>query len=220
MVSYGDLERALSLERFGRYLDWAAGDRARAIELYTLNTRISESLYTPLQMLEVALRNRIHAVMTEARYEGWFHDAGFLLTTSQTDQLEKAIRDVQDLGREPSPGRIVAALTFGFWTGMFSKEYENLWQMTLHCIGIRPDGKGLKRKHFSGPLTPIRRLRNRIAHHEPIIAEDLPNLYRKMIELTGWLCPSAAEWCAAHSRFLEVYPFEPIVLHRDGDQES
>lgn len=68
------LEQALSLERFGRYLDWAAGDRARAIELYTLNTKISESLYTPLQMLEVALRNRIHAVMTETRHVGWFHD--------------------------------------------------------------------------------------------------------------------------------------------------
>lgn len=61
MSSRGGFEQALSLERFGRYLDWAAGDGMRAIELYTLNTRISESLYTPLQMLEVALRNRIHA---------------------------------------------------------------------------------------------------------------------------------------------------------------
>ncbi|PZM50167.1 hypothetical protein DOL99_00240, partial [Salmonella enterica subsp. enterica serovar Derby] len=63
-VSYEALEMALSLERFGRYMDWAKDDRTRAIELYTLNTLISESLYTPLQMLEVALRNRIHVVMT------------------------------------------------------------------------------------------------------------------------------------------------------------
>jgi hypothetical protein len=216
----GGLEQALSLERFSRYLAWAAGDRARAIELYTLNTQLSESLYTPLQMLEVALRNRIHAVMTEARHEDWFHDAGFLLGKWQPDQLAKAIEEVREGRREPTPGRIVAALTFSFWTAMFGKEYETLWQTTLHHIGSRPDGKGLTRKHFSAPLAPIRTLRNRIAHHEPIIAWDLPKHYGRIVELTGWLSPSAAEWCAAHSRFSAVYPPEPITLHRDGDPDD
>ena len=64
------LEQALSLERFGRYLCWADGDRDQAIALCTLNTRISESLYTPLQMLEVVLRNRIHFVMSAHFHEG------------------------------------------------------------------------------------------------------------------------------------------------------
>ena len=71
--SHADLELILSLDGFGRYLAWAGGDRERAIELYTLNTRISESLYIPLQSLELSLRNRIHVVMTEAfGGEGWF----------------------------------------------------------------------------------------------------------------------------------------------------
>ena len=144
LVSYGDLERALSLERFGRYLDWSAGDRARAIELYTLNTRISESLYTPLQMLEVALRNRIHAVMTEAWHEDWFRDEGFLLGKWQPGQLAKAIEEVREERKEPTPGRIVAALTFSFWTAMFGKDYETLWRTTLHRIGSHPDGEGLR----------------------------------------------------------------------------
>jgi hypothetical protein len=216
----GGLEQALSLERFGRYLAWAASDRTRAIELYTLNTQISESLYTPMQMLEVALRNRIHAVMTETRHEDWFHDEGCLLGKWQSEQLAKAVEGVREGKKEPTPGRIVAALTFSFWTAMFGKEYETLWQTTLHRIGSRPDGKGLERKHFSGPLTGIRQLRNRIAHHEPIIDRDLPALHDKIIELTGWLSPPAAEWCTAHSRFLEVYPSEGIILHEDGDPQS
>ena len=66
------VEAALSLERFARYVAWAGGDRHRAVELYTLNTRVSEALDVPLQALEVALRNRIHAVMTEASGAGWF----------------------------------------------------------------------------------------------------------------------------------------------------
>lgn len=220
VASGGDLEQALSLERFGRYLAWAAGDRARAVELYTLNARLSESLYTPLHMLEVALRNRIHAVMTEARHERWFDDAGVLLGKWQSDRLAKAIEGIREERREPTPGRVVAALTFSFWTAMFGREYETLWQTTLHRIARRPDGKGLRRKDFSGPLAPIRTLRNRIAHHEPILEWDLPRHHGKIVELTGWLSPAAAQWCAANSRFPEVYPSEPIALHRDGDPDD
>jgi hypothetical protein len=107
----------------------------------------------------------------------------------------------------------VAALTFGFWTAMFGKEFVTLWRTTWYRIGTRPDGKSLGRKDFSRPLAPIRTLRNRIAHHEPIIDWNLPKHYGKILELTGWLSPAAAEWCVAHSRFLEVYPSEGIILH-------
>lgn len=211
-ASYEELEKALSLERFGRYMNWAGGDRERAIELYTLNTALSEALYTPLQMLEVALRNRIHSVMTEASHDGWFQDKGGLLGQWQPEQLAKAIKDIEEEGKEATPGRIVAALTFSFWTSMFGKDYETLWQKTLHRIGRRPDGKGLRRKDFSGPLAQIRALRNRIAHHEPILMWNLPKRYASILELTGWLSPGAAEWCRTHSRFEAVYPDEPILL--------
>ena len=170
-------------------------------------------------MLEVALRNRIHAVMTEARHEGWFHDEGCLLGQWQSAQLAKAIEEVLEEKKEPTPGRIVAALMFGFWTSMFSTDYDELWRTTLLRIGSRPDGKGLNRKHFSGPLTPIRILRNRIAHHEPVIDWNLPKHHGKIIELTGWLSPAAAEWCTTHSRFLEVYPSAGITLHDDPQSD-
>jgi len=220
LISHAGLEQALSLERFSRYLAWAAGDRTRAIELYTLNARLSESLYTPLQMLEVVLRNRIHAVMTEARHDQWYADAGFLRGKWQPGQLAQATQDIRAENREPTPGRVVAALTFSFWTAMFGREYENLWQTTLYRIGRRAGGKGLRRKDFSGPLAPIRTLRNRIAHHEPILEWDLPKHYRNIVELTGWLSPVAAQWCAANSRFPQVYPAERITLHRNGDPDD
>ena len=212
-VSHADLELALSLERFGRYLAWAGGSRARAIELYTLNTQISESLYTPLQSLEVALRNRVHVVMTEAlEGEGWFHQAGVLLNERQPEQLAKAIEDLRATNKTPTPGRIVAALSFGFWTAMFGPDYEGLWRRTLRRIAVKPDGTGLRRKDFSGPLTPIRTIRNRIAHHEPIIMWDLRKHHKKMVELTKWLSPAAAAWCRENDRFEQVYPADRISL--------
>ena len=211
--SHTDLELALSLERFERYLAWAGGDRERAIELYTLNTRISESLYTPLQSLEVALRNRIHVVMTEALgCEGWFHQAGVLLNDHQPEQLTKATDDLKAVNKTPTPGRIVAALSFGFWTAMFGPVYEGLWRATLRRIAAKPDGTGLRRKDFSGPLTPIRTIRNRIAHHEPIIMWDLRKHHRKVVELTRWLSPAAAAWCRENGRFEQVYPDDRVSL--------
>lgn len=211
--SYAELELTLSLEGFRSYLAWAGGDRERAIELYTLNTRISESLYTPLQSLEAALRNRIHAVMTEAfEDEGWFHQGAVLLSARQPEQLAKAIEDLKSVNQTPTPGRIAAALNFGFWAAMFGPDYEGLWRASLHRIAAKPDGTGLRRKDFSGPLTPIRTIRNRIAHHEPIIMWDLRKHHKKMIELTRWLSPAAATWCRENDRFEEVYPAGRISL--------
>ncbi len=210
------LEEALSLERFGRYLVWAAGDRARALDLYALNTRLSEALYTPLQMLEVALRNRIHAVLSASIQPRWFESPGFLALPHQNEQVADALADLAREQKEPTPGRVVAALTFSFWTTMLGTPYENLWQTDLHRIGRRDDGKGLRRKDLSGPLTPIRILRNRIAHHEPILAWDLPKHHGAMLRITQWLSPAAAAWCRTLDRFGEVHPPGQIELHRQS----
>ena len=63
-----------------------------------------------------------------------------------------------------------------------------------------------------GMFTPSQSLRNRVAHHEPIIMWNLSKHYDKFIELTGWLSPPAAEWCEANSRFRDLYPAERIKL--------
>jgi hypothetical protein len=211
-----DFETALSLERFARYVEWAEGDRTRALELYTLNTQLSETLYTPLQALEIALRNRIHTVLEAAVHDRWFEKEGFLAIENQRRQLEKAHDELANEGKEPTPGRIVAALTFSFWTSMLSPKYETLWQTTLNRIARREDGKGLRRKDLSKPLARIRTLRNRVAHHEPIIHWSLPEHYRNVVQLTRWLSPAAADWCERHSRFPKVHPADPITLARQA----
>lgn len=209
-----EIERVLSLERFARYREWAAGDAQRALDLYGLNTRLSEALYTPMQMLEVALRNRIHSVLSEVRHDRWFEEDGFPAVAIQREQLERAIADIRKEGKDPTPGQVVATLTFSFWTSMLSPTYETLWQTTLHRIARREDGKGLRRKDLSAPLTPIRVLRNRIAHHEPILHWNLPRHHDAILRVIAWLSPAAADWCIFHSRFRAVYPPEGLRLSR------
>ena len=212
MIEAEDLEEAFSLERFGRYLTWAGGDRARALELYALNTRLSEALYTPLQMLEVALRNRIHGVMSAAHHLRWYEEPGLLAAAIQQAQVAEAMTDLARERKEPLPGRVVAALTFSFWTAMLGAAYEDLWQTDLHRIARRENGKGLRRKDLARPLTQIRLLRNRVAHHEPILSWDLSRHHDAMLQVTGWLSPPAATWCQTLDRFEAVYPSEPLDL--------
>ncbi|HYA79646.1 MAG TPA: hypothetical protein VED87_01790, partial [Methylocystis sp.] len=96
--------------------------------------------------------------------------------------------------------------TFGYWTAMLGSAYEDLWQESLHAIARRENAKGLRRKDLARPLTPIRTLRNRIAHHEPILSWDMPKHYENIVQLTEWLSPPAAAWTREHCRFSLVYP--------------
>lgn len=214
MAQIDDMEAALSLERFARYVTWAGGDRERALALYTLNTKVSEALYIALQTLEVSLRNRIHTVMAAAHGERWFEDAAVIKVEHQAAQVADAVAELEANGKEANAGRVIAALSFSFWTAMFSPTYEDLWRSTLKDIARR-EGKALVRKDFSRPLTQIRLLRNRIAHHEPILHWDLRKHHRALRELTGWLSPPAFAWSAALDRFDQVYPPEGVILARD-----
>ncbi len=206
------IEMALSQERFARYVEWAAGDRSQAVKLYTLNSLISESFYIPLQALEIALRNRIHIVLSAASGDNWYENPLYQQGSVQPEQLENAKRDLLEKNKELTPGRIVAAQTFGYWTAFFGTIYEDQWRKELHKVTQLPEGAHLSRKQFAAPLAPIRELRNRIAHHEPVITWNLPKHFGAIMQLTEWLSPAAADWCRSCSRFPHIYPDEGISL--------
>ena len=75
---------------------------------------------------------------------------------------------------------------------MFSPAYETLWRASLNAIAATPAGGRLSRKQLSRRLTPIRLLRNRVAHHEPILHWDLRKHHLAMPEVTHWLSPPSA----------------------------
>ncbi len=52
---------------------------------------------------------------------------------------------------------------------------------------------------------PIRTLRNRVAHHEPILQWNLLKHHDNIMQITEWLSPAAADWSRRHSRFTEVH---------------
>jgi hypothetical protein len=105
----------------------------------------------------------------------------------------------------------VAALDFGFWTGLFGKPYlfqskrnPRLWPHGLSKIFPHASA-ALTLGGISGRLNDLRHLRNRIFHHEPVWARpDLAGDRDDILELLGWMSPEAARTLRSMERLSEV----------------
>lgn len=208
-----NLKDILSVDRFGRYLQWSGQDELRAYELYALNTQLSESLYTPLQMLEIALRNSIHRVLTASYSEYWFDNSQVISNSRQQADIQNVKQTLRRNNLNQNPADIIASLTFGFWGTMLNRNYESLWRSDLHKIAIKDNGRRFARRNLADPISRIRKLRNRIAHHEPIIHWNLPRYHEEILNVTRWLSPAAENWSRYHSRFDGLYPDSQIELN-------
>lgn len=194
------LESAISLERLTRYTTAANGDRRKAIRLYEQNTALSEALYGVLQGLEITLRNSIHNVLrSDLGRDDWYDH--FAFEPWEEDSIQKAKRAAAKHSPAPKSGKVIAELSFGFWTGLISKIYEKrLW--VPHIYKAFPAHR-VNRRMLYGRLNNIRNLRNRIAHHEPILGNHLEEEYKKILEITRWIDPTTADWIASTNCFTE-----------------
>ena len=108
------------------------------------------------------------------------------------DWIQSAIKQVSFAGA--SNGAIVAELSLGFWVSLVAQRYaETLWKKCLFRA-FTCNGRHMNRKHVHQRLNALRRFRNRVAHHEPIIFNDLANTHAELIEAISWMCPITAKW--------------------------
>jgi hypothetical protein len=198
------LERALSVPRLGRYFADSNGDLDAALSLYERNARISEAFYSPLQSLEVCLRNHLSAELTAAFGATWYRNSGPPLSQDAIAKIDKAILDLTRAGRAPTPGAVIAELNFGFWVMIVSRKYDaNLWRSNFSGV-FREDGKRMARQRVHTRMDEIRRFRNRVFHHEPIYHQDPAKLHDDIIEAIRWICTDSADWALHHSRVPHV----------------
>lgn len=204
------LEESLSLERFQRYLGACEGDRKLALSLYAHNSAVSAALYLPLQILEISMRNSFHRAFANRYGDWWFDEPRVITDVFQRRKISEAQIDLVKDGKPLTPSRIVASLTFGFWTSCLSARYETvLWRRARLSANFTLNGDAPpKRNQLNRMLTPIRILRNRIAHYEPILYWNLPKHYRNMVSLVSRLSPAASEWLIHHCTFESTYDIE------------
>jgi len=170
--------------------------------LYERNTELSEALYSVLQGLEIALRNSIHNVMSAQHGRADWYDH-VVLQAVERGRIADARVMIQQSGRPVTPGRMVAELTFGFWVALTAKDYATLlWIPYLHrAFPQKRLGHGVVHHR----LNNIRKLRNRVAHHECILDRNLENDYVEIVETIGWICKDTALWVRETTRFEKAF---------------
>lgn len=195
----------LGIPRFNAYLEACDGEHDRAVALYNWNAEISAAFLEILYHLEVLFRNAIDRQfptsetddqLTILRPDVWLCDPS-VLTDESREKVNDAIGRLQRERKQPTRGRVIASLSFGFWQALFSGIYEELWRTRLS--GAFPHGNG-KRRQIANLSGPILHFRNRIAHHEAIFSSDLDARHDQILTLAGTIDTEAQGYIAALSR--------------------
>lgn len=161
--------------------------------------------------IEIGLRNA-YATVIEQYWSGrpvhWTRSAASLfpplyrvhngqrvdVNAQQRAQLEQACART---GAVAPPGKVIAELTFGFWRFLSSTAHEKtVWVRYLHRAF--PPGTDRKRD-VDTKVAALNRLRNRVAHHEPLIGENLSREVAKVEALGALLDLELGAYVAATS---------------------
>lgn len=214
-----ELKRSLSTERLDGYRQRGATAKAdnpdNLFSHYAWNIALSESLYAPLQCLEVCLRNSLHNAITGKCGRTDWYDTSVLIGAEDTKRVQKAKDRLADRKKPTDPGHIVAELTFGFWTSLFDKRYEqSLCNQILSSVFPHMPRHIRKRSTVSAYLNDVRNLRNRVFHHEPIwYWSDLSRHHNNIYTVMAWINPVMCSFVKEIDRFPLVYQTGLVGYH-------
>jgi hypothetical protein len=197
------LQHGLSEERLGPYLDACHGRLGDALALYQWNARIAAAFWVDLAHAEVFIRNALDKQLASRIPAGqpWYNALGGILSPEALGAIAKAKGRVQAEGKPLSPGRVLAAISFGFWRFLLSGRYDRtLWRPCLHRAFPACHAP---RRVVHSTMYQLHHLRNRIAHHEPIHGRDLKSDYEDLLLMVGWIDPIARQWVETASTVLE-----------------
>ena len=197
-------QKLYSNARMGKYLKACTGNQLRTMQLYRYNLRLCQRFYGILNLFEVILRNAVNE-----HYMAYYSDSDWIVNQTGTDKIlahdKDEIKQIEaDYKKRGiyNNDKMVSALTFGFWTYLFTKKNYRKGGKTL--LKIFPNkAKGKNQADIYLDLTHIREFRNRIAHHEPIcfrsgtdsVSTDfLRNNYCRILKLFDWMGISSRDY--------------------------
>jgi len=196
------IQDTLSVERLSVY---GMDNDCAVLARYLWNMSVCESLYSPLQIAEVALRNLINTQLSSKYGELWFDNAP--ISKYQGESIAKARKSLGRSQKTILTGAIVAELNFGFWTSFFNKRHSQtglghyLAKSFLYAPKSKRDMKQLEKS-----WEQVRLLRNRVFHHERIIHwGDLNDKHQLLLNLVSWINPELYEMAVVLDRFKEIY---------------
>ena len=170
-------QKIFSAARMGKYANACSGDKRKTMLLYRYNLRLCQRFCGVLNLFEVMLRNAINE-----HYRAYYSNPDWIVNQADTGRLLEfnmdEIKQTETSYRRRgiyNNDKMVASLTMGFWTKLFSKKrYKRGGKSLLRIFPNKVKGKS--QSDVYKDLTHIREFRNRIAHHEPICFDGYGNI--------------------------------------------
>ena len=176
------IKKYITAKRFSVYAD---------MDAYKENLKKSKQIYIPLSMVEVSLRNSINDAFEKLYGGGWLVNEAAFLHQKELEKVFHAKEKLRNRHEEITKEKLVAELTFGFWTGLFKTLYDkNMRFGNLKQIfpNLPPRNKMLiDRRTLSLKLNHIREFRNRVFHHENILKHRYENIEENIYEILDYL---------------------------------
>ncbi len=212
---FQDVEACISKGRIDSYRQ-PGDDQRDVIAHYLWHLHLYESLYPSLHALELTLRNKMHAGISDYFEDAnWFMRDEIIVYRQHREDVLSTIGQLDSRGKTVAPSNIVATIDFSFWTGLFSANYERsnrpdtgnaLWPALIRIVFPTAQGNERSLKSLRAKLTAIRHFRNEVYHYDTRSRSlaEITTLHDQTIELIGWMDPTMKELILSIDRFVQA----------------
>jgi hypothetical protein len=215
----GWYEPFLGHERFARFLSAAHHDRSRAIALVNWDREMRGELQKILGEWEIALRNAYDTAIGRwwNGFDHWLLDplspvnrpimqGSEDLNRNSREAIRRAVRRMRP--GEPI-GQLISHLNLDFWRYLSVRAREkSLWVPALH----RAFPKGSDRFEVDRQIDMLYRLRNRVAHHEPVFHKPIKTYVTSLVISCEHLRPELASEIVDRGSIDRLWRDRPIEL--------
>lgn len=214
-----DFDRLVSAPRFETYRNYLThnpdvlADRdleLAAKRLYLWDASVAASLWPSVALAEVILRNAMNDVICGhfgvEREDGWHPLAlgptpRIHLLDDHRRELERDVdRLARRLDRPPTGDEVVGGVSLGIWGILLDRgdmddplrHYEvTIWRAYLS--NAFPNFRG-KRRALRETLRQVSKLRNRMAHHEPLLRRSVRSDIETIARLVSYIDLDASDY--------------------------
>lgn len=189
------LERLVSPARLATYIDAADGDRCRAVDLYLWAAQLAGALHGQIAFVEIAVRNAINIELS-----AWSVKSGGVPEWSSAGVTVDPLYSL--LRRQLVDARNRAA-----------QEMAERPSSHPRC-GTPPSHDDVVAQLMFGSwvklVEMLRRLRNRVAHHDNLLQVDVRHRFNGMLSLLAKLDPTFPALAAARSSLRQLTKDDPL----------
>ncbi len=209
------IRQTLSLQRMSTFDKAASGSSSDSLALYNWNAQLASALLYPFHIFEVSIRNAVSDAIGSTHTTNWHKATSFERSLKKSkygycpkDDLAKVSQKHAQLSKA------IPEFKFVFWEKMLTARYQKqIWDNHIYTVFQNHTTLGLSkydlRDHLRLRIESVREVRNRVAHHEPILRFDIPLLLANMEEVIKLRCTDTSNWMMANQRVLEIYNEKP-----------